>query len=184
MGKILRIREVGDSILNTECEDVDISNISDEILDIIEDMKETLNFTSGFGIAAPQIGINKRITIIQIDKESCIYKDAEDIATTVMINPTWRKLNEEKYEEYEGCLSVPSIRGKLERYKHIEVTYYNELGERIVKEANGFFARDIQHECDHLDGIVFLNKVIPNTFATKEMIHKYNLREQKLKSDT
>ena len=88
-------------------------------------------------------------------------------------------MSEETYIEYEGCLSVPTIRGKVKRYNHIEVTYYNEKGEKIVKQVKGFTARDIQHECDHLDGIVFLEKVVaPNGFATKEMINKFKLREE------
>lgn len=178
MSKVLRIREVGDPILSTMCEEVDIKSISNEILEDIEDLKVTLNFTEGFGIAAPQAGINKRIVIIQVDSSKCTYKDCEDIPTTVMINPTWKKLSEEKDIEFEGCLSVPNIRGKVERYKNIEVTYYNEIGEKIVKQVKGFTARDIQHECDHLDGIVFLEKVIPNGFATKEMINKFNLKNE------
>lgn len=179
MGRILKIREVGDPILSTRCEEVDINQINKELLEQIEDMKETLNFTEGFGIAAPQVGVNKRIAIIQVDKEKCFYKDCEEVPTTVMINPTWRKLSEEKTIEYEGCLSVPSIRGKVERYTHIEVTYYNEQGEKIVKQVKGFTARDIQHECDHLEGIVFLEKVSgENGFATKEMINKFRLKEE------
>lgn len=179
MGKVLRIREVGDPILQARCEEVDINNISQEILEEIEDLKETLNFTEGFGIAAPQAGINKRIVIIQVNKEKCTYKNCEEVPTTVMINPTWRKMSEETDIEYEGCLSVPTIRGKVERYTNIEVTYYNEKGEKIVKQVKGFTARDIEHECDHLDGIVFLEKVVtPNGFATKEMINKFKLREE------
>lgn len=178
MGKILRIREIGDPILSAKCEEVDVNNIDKETIEDIEDLKETLNFTEGFGIAAPQAGINKRIVIIQVNKEKCTYKDCEEIPTTVMINPTWRKLSEETQIEYEGCLSVPSIRGKVKRYTNIEVTYYNERKEKIVKEVSGFTARDIQHECDHLDGIVFIEKVEkPNGFATKEMINKFNLKE-------
>ena len=77
-------------------------------------------------------------------------------------------------------MSVPTIRGKVERYKKIELTYYNEKGEKIVKEISGFFARLVEHECDHLDGIVFLEKVKgPNGFATIENIKKYNLRNEK-----
>ena len=102
MGRILKIREVGDPILSTRCEEVDINQINKELLEQIEDMKETLNFTEGFGIAAPQVGVNKRIVIIQVDKEKCSYKDCEEVPTTVMINPTWRKLSEEKTIEYEG----------------------------------------------------------------------------------
>lgn len=178
MARVLKIREVGDPILNTKCEQVDIKKINKELLEEIEDLKETLNYTEGFGIAAPQAGINKRIAIIQVDKEKCTYNDCEDVPTTVMINPTWKKLSEETKIEYEGCLSVPAIRGKVERYTNIEVTYYNEKGEKIIKQVNGFTARDIQHECDHLDGIVFLEKVkAPNGFATRENINKYNLKE-------
>ena len=179
MGKILKIREVGDPILSTKCQEVDIKNISEEILEEIDDLKETLNFSSGFGIAAPQVGINNRIIIIKVDKEKCSYKNCEDVPTTVMINPTWKKISIEKESEFEGCLSVPSIRGKVERYTNIEVTYYNEKGEKIIKQVKGFTARDIQHECDHLDGIIFLERVKEhNGFATKEMIDKFNLREK------
>lgn len=178
-GKVLKIREIGDPILQVKCEEVDIKNINDEILQEIEDMKETLNFSSGFGIAAPQIGINKRIAIIQVDAEKCPYKNAENIPTTVMINPTWKKLSDNTDIEYEGCLSVPSIRGKVERYTDIQVTYYTQEGKKIQKQVSGFTARDIQHECDHLDGIVFLDKVKPKEFATKEMIDKFNLKDNK-----
>lgn len=178
MGRVLRIREVGDPILSKKCKEVDIKNINQDIIEEIEDLKETLKFTEGFGIAAPQVGINKRIVIIQVKKEKCTYKDCEEVPTTVMINPTWKKISDEMEIEYEGCLSVPTIRGKVERYTKIEVTYYNEKGEKIVKQVKGFTARDIQHECDHLDGIVFLEKVKnPNGFATKEMINRFNLRE-------
>lgn len=177
MGKILKIREVGDPVLNLVCQKVDVQNINNETLEDIEDLKETLKFTGRFGIAGPQVGINKRIIVISIEKEKCSYKDCEDVPTTVMINPSWRKLSEEKESEFEGCLSVPTIRGKVERYKQIEVTYFNENGEKIVKKVSGFTARDIQHECDHLDGIIFLEKVTQkNGFATKEMINKFNLR--------
>lgn len=179
MSKVLQVRQVGDPILGIKCEKVDVNNINSEILEEIEDLKETLNFSEGYGIAAPQVGINRRIIIIQVDKEKCYYKDCEDVPTTVMLNPVWRKLSEDTDITYEGCLSVPNIRGKVERYKNIEVTYYNEQGQKVVKEANGFTARDIQHECDHLDGIVFLERVKNhNGFATAENIKKYGLREE------
>lgn len=177
MGKVLKIREVGDPILGTKCKEVNIKNINEKTIEEIEDLKETLNFTEGLGIAAPQVGMNRRIVIIQIDKEKCKNKECEDVPTMVMLNPTWRKLSEETDIEYEGCLSVPSIRGKVERYINIEVTYYNEKGEKVVKKEKGFTARVIQHECDHLDGIVFLEKVSnPNGFATRETLNKFNLR--------
>ena len=178
MGKVLKIREIGEPILNSKCEDVDVENINDDILDVIEDLKATLEYGTGLGIAAPQIGVNKRIIVVGAKKENIKYNDAEEIPVTAMINPTWKKLSEDTDIQYEGCMSVPSIRGKVERYKNIEVTYYNENGEKIARELQGFFARLVQHECDHLDGIVFLDKVKgPNGFATKENIDKYDLRE-------
>lgn len=178
MGKVLKVREVGEPILAERSEEIDIKNIDNEILEVIEDLKATLEFGSGLGIAAPQIGINKRIIVVEAKKEKIRYNDVEEIPITVMINPTWRKLSENTDVQYEGCLSVPQIRGKVERYKEIELTYYNENGEKITKQIHGFLARLIQHECDHLDGIVFLERVKEhNGFATTENINKYNLRE-------
>ena len=179
MGKVLKIREVGDPILNKISDEVDIENINEEILDIIEDLKLTLEFGTGLGIAAPQIGINKRIIVVGAKKENIKYNDAEEVPITAMINPVWRDISKETDIQYEGCMSVPSIRGKVERYKNIELTYYDENGNQRIKQLNGFFARLVQHECDHLDGIVFLEKVKEkNGFATVDNINKYNLRKK------
>lgn len=179
VGKILKVREVGDPILNENCKMVDIKNINESILDTIEDLKATLKFSSGMGIAAPQIGINKRIIVVGAKKENIKYNEAEEIPVTVMINPSWEKLSEETDIQYEGCMSVPSIRGRVERYKKIKLKYYNTGGSLVEREISGFFARLVQHECDHLDGIVFLVKVKePNGFSTKDNIIKYNLRDK------
>lgn len=179
MGKVLKIREVGDPILQKKCDETDIKNINREILDIIEDLKATLEFGTGLGIAAPQIGVNKRIIVVGAKKENIKYNDAEEIPITAMINPIWKKISEDTDIQYEGCMSVPVIRGKVERYKNIELTYFNENGEKIVRQVDGFFARLVQHECDHLDGIVFLEKVKEhNGFATVDSINKYNLRDK------
>lgn len=179
MGKVLKIREVGDPILNKISEEINIKNINEEILEIIDDLKSTLEFGTGLGIAAPQIGINKRIIVVGAKKENIKYNDAEEIPLMAMINPTWRKTSNETDIQYEGCMSVPIIRGKVERYKDIELTYYDENGKKIIKQLHGFFARLVQHECDHLEGIVFLDRVKEkNGFATIDNINKYNLREK------
>ena len=178
MGKVIRIREIGDPILNNKSEKININKIDDKILEIIDDLKETLGYGTGYGIAAPQIGINKRIIVVGANKESIKYNEPEEIPITAMINPTWKKISEETDIQFEGCMSIPIIRGKVERYKHIELTYYDELGNKVVKELKGFFARLVQHECDHLDGINFIEKVISdNGFSTKENIEKFKLRE-------
>ncbi len=173
MGKIIKVREVGDSVLNRISEEVDITNINDDIIDTIEDLKATLEDGVGVGIAAPQIGINKRIIVVGAKKENVRYNDAEDIPLTAMINPKWEKISDETDIQFEACLSVPSISGKVERYKNIKLEYYNEQGEKIEKEVHGFFARLIQHECDHLDGFTLLNRVTEKDgFSTKENVKK------------
>ena len=146
---------------------------------IIKDLKSTLEYGTGLGISAPQIGINKRIIVVGAKKENIKYNDAEEIPITPMINPTWKKLSDDTDIQFEGCMSIPTIRGKVRRYKDIELTYFNENGEKTIKELHGFFARLVQHECDHLDGINFIEKVVNDDgFATKENIEKYKLREK------
>ena len=173
MGKIIKVREVGDPVLNRISEEVDITNINGDIIDTIEDLKTTLDDGVGVGIAAPQIGINKRIIVDGAKKENVRYNDAEDIPVTAMINPKWNKLSDETDIQFEACLSVPSISGKVERYKNIKLEYFNEQGEKIEKEVHGFFARLIQHECDHLDGFTLLNRVTEKDgFSTKENVKK------------
>ena len=173
MGKIIKVREVGNPVLNKISEEVDITNINNDILDIIDDLKATLEDGVGLGIAAPQIGISKRIIVVGAKKENVRYNDAEDIPVTAMINPKWNKLSDETDIQFEACLSVPSISGKVERYKNIKLEYYNEQGEKIEKEVHGFFARLIQHECDHLDGFTLLPRVTEKDgFSTKENVKK------------
>lgn len=93
MGKVLRVREVGDPILNKVSDEVDIENINKDTLDIIEDLKSTLEFGRGLGIAAPQIGVNKKIIVVGAKKENIKYNDAEEVPLTAMINPTWKNLS-------------------------------------------------------------------------------------------
>ena len=177
MEKVLKIREIGDPVLSKISEEIDINNINEEILDLIENLKATLQFGTGLGIAAPQIGINKRVIVVGTEGKEVRYNNQEEIPITVMINPSWKKLSENTDIQYEGCMSVPVLRGRVERYTKIELTYYTEKGEKVVKEIDNFFARLIQHECDHLDGIVYLERVKEhNGFATLENVNKYNLR--------
>ena len=160
------IREFGDPVLNKVC--LPIKEMTDRNRELISDMFETMYEANGVGLAAPQVGILKQIVVIDVGMD-----EPEPL---VLINP---EIVEAKGEstDYEGCLSVPTIRGKVERYKEIEVTYYDESGIRVKKMVSGFTARDIQHECDHIDGIVFLDKVIPNGYATLDMIKQFELRK-------
>lgn len=110
MGKVLRIREVGDPILEKISEEVDVKNIDKETLEIIEDLKSTLEFGTGIGIAAPQIGVNKRIIVVGAEKERVKYNDAEDIPVTAMINPTWKKLSEETDIQLDGKVFLEKVK--------------------------------------------------------------------------
>ena len=95
MGKVLKVREVGGPILEKQCDEVNIKNITEDIIDIIEDLKSTLEYGTGLGISAPQIGIDKRIIVVGAKKKNIKYNDAEEIPITAMINPTWKKLSED-----------------------------------------------------------------------------------------
>lgn len=173
MGKVIKVREVGEPCLEQICETV--ATIDNELKELIEDMKATLAYGTSLGISAPQIGVNKRVVVIGAKKEAIKYNDAEEIQLTVMINPTWINCGEETDIQYEGCSSVPIVRGKVERFKKIQLKYYDEEFQQVEKEATGFFARLVQHECDHLEGIQFIEKVVgKHPFSTTEMIRKYH----------
>ena len=121
---------------------------------VIEDMIETMNEADGAGLAAPQIGIMKRIVIFGVEHNPR-YPDAESVPFTILINPLITPLNEEIEYGWEGCLSVPGMRGLVARHANIRYSGLNENGEQIDRTVSGFHARVVQHECDHLDGILY-----------------------------
>ncbi|MBI2450771.1 MAG: peptide deformylase [Parcubacteria group bacterium] len=118
-----------------------------EIQDLISDMKETMKKAEGVGLAAPQIGINLRVAVMEVNQHSY-----------VIINPEIKKLSNEKIISEEGCLSVPDIWGLVERSKKIIIKGQNEKGEFVKIYGSGLLARVIQHELDHLNGILFIDK--------------------------
>ncbi len=117
---------------------------------LINDMKKTLYEANGVGLAAPQIAVSKRIFVAD-DGES---------GFEVYINPQWKPDGEEMVTESEGCLSVPSYFGEVERYAKVVVQYQDIHGKKKIKKASGLLARCIQHETDHLNGILFIEKAI------------------------
>lgn len=125
-----------------------------ELLILVENMKDTMREKGGVGIAAPQIGCNKRVIIFGFEK-SKRYPNEKPVPFTVLINPTIRILSDEMVDAWEGCLSVPGLRGLVSRYNNIEYSGYDLEGQLITRVAEGFHARVVQHECDHLDGILF-----------------------------
>ncbi|MCL9684738.1 peptide deformylase [Legionella maioricensis] len=131
------------------------SELSDPaFLELIQNMKDTMKKMEGVGIAAPQIGCNKRVIMFGFEKNTR-YPNEKPVPYTVLINPTIKILSDEMIDGWEGCLSVPGIRGLVPRYNHIEYSGYDLKGTLITREAQGFHARIVQHECDHLDGILY-----------------------------
>jgi peptide deformylase len=125
-----------------------------ELLDLVADMKDTMAAKNGAGLAAPQIGVSQRVVIFGVTQNPR-YPDAEEVPFTVLVNPKIVLLTREVEEGWEGCLSVPGMRGVVPRYTKLRYSGYDEHGKPIEREAEGFHARVVQHECDHLDGILY-----------------------------
>jgi len=144
---------MGDSRLLATADPVDCFD-SSELNTLIEDMRDTMAGLNGAGLAAPQIGVSLRVLIFGIH-DNPRYPDAEDVSQTVLINPEIEVLGESIEYEWEGCLSLPGLRGYVPRFKQIRYTGFDEHGIRIEREAEAFHARVVQHECDHLGGILY-----------------------------
>lgn len=154
--KILRI---GDPFLLKTATPVDPRDIrSREIQQIIQNMQETMNAANGAGLAAPQIGIGRRIVIFGFEHNPR-YPDREPIAETILINPEIIPLDGEIAEDWEGCLSVPKMRGLVPRPVRIRYRGYDQMARTLQRDVDGFHARVVQHECDHLDGILYPQRI-------------------------
>lgn len=138
---------------------IPISNFFDiKLKELIEDMQDTMKKKSGVGIAAPQIGYNLRVIMFGFEHNER-YPNEKPIPFTVLINPTIEPLSDEKIDGWEGCLSIPGLRGIVPRYKKIKYSGYDHEGNPISGTAEDFHARVIQHECDHIDGILFPHRI-------------------------
>ena len=129
-----------------------------EIHELIKDMIETMKDAQGAGLAAPQVGESIQLVIFGVDKNER-YPDAEEVPFTVLINPVITPLTQEKEGDWEGCLSVPGMRGVVPRYKTINYKGFDQYGNEINRNAEGFHARVVQHECDHLFGILYPSRI-------------------------
>jgi peptide deformylase len=121
---------------------------------LLVDMRDTMAHLNGAGLAAPQIGVGLRVVIFGV-KSNPRYPDVEEVPDTVLINPEITMLTDEMEEGWEGCLSVPGMRGVVPRVMRLRYSGFDEQGKRFTREAQGFHARVVQHECDHLDGILY-----------------------------
>jgi peptide deformylase len=125
---------------------------------LIADMFETMHDAGGVGLAAPQIGVDLQLVIFGFE-HSVRYPDAPAVPRTILINPTIEPLSEEKEEGWEGCLSVPGMRGAVERFTSIRYAGFDPAGTPIDRTADGFHARVVQHECDHLIGRLYPSRI-------------------------
>jgi peptide deformylase len=125
---------------------------------LLEDMWDTMAAERGAGLAAPQIGVLQRVVIFGFDTNPR-YPEAPEIPETVLINPLIEALDDTQEEGWEGCLSVPGMRGLVPRYHSIRYRGFDQFGTAIDREVSGFHARVVQHECDHLDGVLYPQRI-------------------------
>ena len=163
---IYEIKKYGETALREIAQEVD--KIDDEILEILDNMVETMHSAKGVGLAAPQVGISKRIFVC----------DQGDGVVRKVINPVITPLTEKLMDFEEGCLSIPGIYKKVQRPEKIKIEYLSEKGESVTEEVEGSLAIIMQHEYDHLNAVLFVDKVSP---MAKRMISK---KLQLLKKET
>jgi peptide deformylase len=125
-----------------------------ELEALLRDMQDTMAALNGAGLAAPQIGVPLRVVMFGVERNAR-YPDAEPVPFTVLCNPQLTPLGDEMEDGWEGCLSVPGLRGLVPRHLRLRYSGFDPQGGRIEREAEGFHARVVQHECDHLDGILY-----------------------------
>ncbi len=121
---------------------------------LLQDMRDTMQAANGVGLAAPQIGVGLRVVIFGA-QQNPRYPDADEVPETVLVNPVITPLDGDTEAAWEGCLSLPGLRGLVPRFRNIRYQGYDERGAPIDRTVSGFHARVVQHECDHLDGILY-----------------------------
>jgi peptide deformylase len=150
---IYPILKMGDARLLRVAEPVLETN-TPQLHRLVNDMFATMAEANGAGLAAPQIGVNLQLVIFGF-KDNARYPDAPTVPETVLINPVLTPLSEDMEEAWEGCLSVPGMRGLVPRWTKLRYEGVDQFGEKICREVDGFHARVVQHECDHLNGVLY-----------------------------
>jgi peptide deformylase len=150
------VLRMGDPLLLQKAEPVKAFD-TPELHALIQDMEDTMAHMNGAGLAAPQIGVSLRVVIFGQKEDSSYarYPDADHVPYTVLINPVIKVIGEEIEDGWEGCLSVPGLRGVVPRYREIHYAGVDQFGATIERTVDGFHARVVQHECDHLDGVLY-----------------------------
>ena len=152
------ILKMGDSRLLRVAQPVKLFD-TDELHLLITDMLDTMHAANGAGLAAPQIGVDLQLVIFGTDERNPRYPDAPVVPRTVLINPLITPVGDVEEEDWEGCLSVPGLRAVVPRWAHIRYTGFDQYGDPIDRSVEGFHARVVQHECDHLMGKLYPMRV-------------------------
>ena len=172
---VKEILKMGNPLLREVAQDFSVEEIkSPETKDLLKDMWDSLEAAGGIGLAAPQIGISKQLAVIKLSEESGRYPDIEDSEAFVIFNPKITVMDETEQGFWEGCLSVPGLRGFVERPRSIRVDFLDENAESKSIQIEDFLATVFQHELDHLNGIVFIEKLSPmkKMLITKKFLKK------------
>lgn len=158
---LLNIARLGHPILRQRALPVAADELgSASIQRLIDDMIETMRDSDGVGLAAPQVHVLKRVVLVEVKSPHPRYPGQLGVPLTAIINPEIIEHSAEQEEDWEGCLSIPDLRGRVPRWKSLHVTGLDRAGKEISLEASQFFARVIQHEADHLDGVVFPDRML------------------------
>lgn len=150
---VRRVLKMGDPLLYRKAEPVPQFN-TPELERLVADMFDTMAALNGAGLAAPQIGVSLRAVIFGVEANPR-YPDAEPVPTTVLVNPVLEPIGDDMEDGWEGCLSVPGLRGLVPRHLRLRYTGFDQHGQPLDRTVSGFHARVVQHECDHLDGILY-----------------------------
>ena len=167
----------GDPVLRERARELTLKDLADpDIQRLIDDLIETRHAAAGAGLAANQIGVARRVAVVEVDDATIArYPYKPRVPLTVLVNPQIEPLGEETVEINEGCLSVPGLRGVLPRFLTIRVRYLDRHGNAHDETHRGLTAGTFQHEVDHLDGVLFLDRVTdPRTFMTWESFDRFH----------
>ena len=169
---ILKVAHMGHPVLRARARAIDVGEIkSSRIQQLIDDMFETMAEYQGVGLAAPQVHASVRLFVAGFAPDTEGEDDEERVPLMTVINPEITVAGPDMVEDWEGCLSIPDIRGKVPRARHIVLRAFDRKGKRFEIPASGFTARVIQHETDHLDGVLFFDRM--SSFTTLTFLEEF-----------
>jgi peptide deformylase len=152
---VREIRKIGDPVLRRKAKKVE--KVTKDTQKLIDDMLETMRAAHGLGLAAPQVGVQQRVAVVEVQTQD---DDPDSTVVYTLVNPEVIKESTETWQSQEGCLSIPGWRGEVERPMHVTVKALDRAGNRIKLDLEGWPARAVLHEIDHLDGVLFIDKLV------------------------